>query len=129
MGAPNTNPIGYSDGGLIRGAYRLNIDGSSFLLKEGKIAIPVREEKEYGAQGQPDSANYVEDFSTMSVTIMAKKGMVDPATKRFRPFAFKGDVWVLASIDFAFSTQGLQVYTGQINKLYNDPVEPVYDES
>ncbi len=123
-----TNPIGYEDGGLIRGSFKINIDGAVFLLKEGKIANPARTEREYGVQGAPDSASYVGDFSTMQVTIMNRKGGVDPVTKRFRPFAFKGDVWIISASDASFSTQGLQAFTAEINRLYNDPVEPVYPE-
>lgn len=124
----NTAPIGYSDGGLIRGSYKITIDGTTYLLKEGKVQNPAREEKEYGVQGEPDSQSIVKDFSTMSVTIMAKKNLPDPETKRMKPFAFKGDVWLLASTEFAFSTAGLQVYTGTINKLVNEPVDPIYAE-
>lgn len=129
MGADaTTNPIGYSDGGLIRGSFALNIEGSTFFLKEGKITNPARTDKEYGLKGQPDSQDIVADFSSMTVTIMARKGMPDPETKRFKPFAFKGAAWVIASTEFAFSTAGLQVHTGQIEKLVNDPVEPIYAE-
>jgi hypothetical protein len=121
-----TNPIGYEDGGLIRGSFKANIGGHSFLIKEGSIDHPHREEKEYGRQGQPDSASYVKDFSTMEVTVMARRGMPDPETKRMIPFAFKDDVWILAATKFAFSTAGLQVHTGVIRRLYNAPTDPVY---
>ena len=128
MGASNSNPIGYEDGGLIRGSYKLNIEGSVLFIKEGSIDNPHREDKEYGLQGQPDSASYVKDFSTMEVTIMNKRGMPDPETKRMKPFAFKDDIWIIAATKFAFSAAGLQVYTVALRKLYNDPVEPVYAE-
>lgn len=124
-----TAPIGYSDGGLIRGSYRINIDGASFFLKEGKVQNPHREDKEYGLNGQPDSAHYVKDFSSMPVTIMNKQGMANPEGKRFKPFGFFGDAWVIVSTEFAFSAAGLQVWTGEIKKLVNDPVEPVYADA
>jgi hypothetical protein len=121
-----TNPIGYEDGGLIRGSFKLNIQGASLFLKEGSIDNPHREDREYGLKGQPDAASYVKDFSTMEVTVMNKAGMPDPSTKTFLPFAFKDDVWMIVATKFAFSSAGLQVWTGSIRRLYNDPVEPVY---
>jgi hypothetical protein len=127
--ADKSNPIGYEDGGLIRGSYKLNIEGASYLIKEGSIDNPHREEKEYGSQGQPDSASYVKDFTAMDVTIMARKGAPDPETKRMKPFAFRDDVWVIVSTKFAFSTPGLQVHTGTIKKLVNAPTEPIYAEA
>jgi hypothetical protein len=121
-------PIGYRDGGNIRGTYKVNINGVTILIKEGKVANPSRQDKEYGLKGQPDSADYIEDFSTMSVTVMNKVGMPALDELRFFPFAFKDNVWILASTEFAFSSAGLQVYNGEIHRLYNDPVDPVYPE-
>jgi hypothetical protein len=59
---------------------------------------------------------------------MNKVGMPALDELRFFPFAFKDNVWILASTEFAFSSAGLQVYKGEIHRLYNDPVDPVYPE-
>lgn len=124
--ADKTNPIGYEDGGLIRGSFKLNILGAVFFLKEGSIDNPHREDKEYGQQSQPDSASYAKDFTGMEVTIMNRVGMPDPEGKRFFPFAFKDDVWIIVATKFSFSAAGLQAHTCTIRKLYNAPTDPVY---
>lgn len=104
-----------TDRGLVRGSFKVRIDGYDYLLKTGTRDKPVRGAREYDQAGLPLSSSYVTDFQKISGEIMAYAGVPDPS--QLQPFTFDGKFWSITNLKLNFSTEGLRGYSCDIEQL------------
>lgn len=104
-----------SDRGLVRGSFKVTIDGYTYLLKTGQRQKPVVSNFEKGELGRPEASSHVADFEKISGEIMAYAGVPEPA--QLFPFSFDGKYWAVGNLTLNYATEGLRSYTCEITQL------------
>lgn len=104
-----------SDRGLIRGSFKLTIDGYDYVFKTFTHDKPVRMAREYDENGRPFSSSYTTDFQKLSGEIMAYAGTPEPA--QLFPFAFEGKFWTISNLKLNGSTEGVRSYSADMEQL------------
>lgn len=104
-----------ADNGLIRGSFKVTIDGYVYLFKSGTRDKPIRSAFEYDENGRPLSSSHVADFQKISGEIMAYSGTPEPS--QLYPFLYDSKYWTVGNLKLNYATEGLRSYSCEITQL------------
>jgi hypothetical protein len=104
-----------ADRGLVRGSYKVTIDGYVYLFKTGTRSKPIVSNFEKDENGKPYASSHVVDFQKLPGEIMAYTGTPEPS--QLVPFLYDSKYWTVGNLTLNFSTEGLRSYSCEITQL------------